>query len=208
MVLEQLTKNQWFGEMQLIKDTPLLSSFTCHDDCLFLSVTREKFTHFIRLAPEIVDHFSALVTWRTASMLRGIDLFMGGIKENKAWSKLELLCSMFDYEFVYKEEVVMREGDTSPNTNKFYIIQQGTVCLTRGASHPSEEKGEAEEEKATVSSPPSSLSPTPTAPSSASASPRASLHIQITPSSTASPLPLPPPPTPHYHLPLARRVFQ
>ena len=167
VVLETLTKNQWFGENQLIKDTPMLASVTCRDDCLFLSVTRDKFTRFIKVAPEIVDHFSALVTWRTAAMLRGIDLFMGGLKEDKPWSKLELLCSMFEYEAVYKEVELMREGETREDTNKFYIIQQGSVRLTRGLADPPQ-PDEAEtkapppavvvEEKAAVSRP-SSLSP-------------------------------------------------
>ena len=185
----------------------------CLDHCLFLSVSRDRFARFIKISPEIVDHFSALVTWRTASMLRGVDLFNAGIREDRAWSKREWLCSMFEYEFCLGGKTVMEEGDTASDSNKFFIIQQGTVRLVTGAARDGQQRGQtadeqqrrqqqqqpppAAEEK--VEAPSSSASDsvpasapdeppaTVSRPSSNSSSPRASLSIQITPSSSAPP---------------------
>ena len=145
VLLETLEKNNWFGEMQLIGDKPMLTSFICRDDCLVLSVTRDKFTRFIKIAPEIVDHFSKLVTYRTASMLHDCDLFE--IIEDRKWSKLELFCSMFDYEFVWKDIDVMKEGEMKEDTDKFYIIQQGSVRMTSGGRLMHEQEGSSQLEK-------------------------------------------------------------
>ena len=194
VLLESLKKNNWFGEMQLIQQQPMLTSFICRDDCLVLSVTRDKFNRFIKIAPEIVDHFSKLVTYRTASMLHDCDLFE--IREDRAWSKLELFCSMFDYEFVWQDVEVMREGQTGEETDKFYIVQQGSVRITTGeeqsaaATHESTKKEGGEDGKqaeevveeknptaTTATSPPTSGASS--ASSSAPGTPRTNLTIHI-----------------------------
>ena len=171
--------------MQLIQQQPMLTSFICREDCLVLSVTREKFNRFIKIAPEIVDHFSKLVTYRTASMLHDCDLFE--IREDRAWSKLELFCSMFDYEFVWQGVDVMKEGEMDADTNKFYIIQQGSVRMTTGEEQTAvDQKGmekqdvkeeEAEEKNPASASPPTSGSSS--ASSSAPGTPRNNLTIHI-----------------------------
>ena len=157
--------------MQLINEQRMLTSFICRDDCLVLSVTREKFNRFIKIAPEIVDHFSKLVTYRTASMLHDCDLFE--IKEDRAWSKLELLCSMFDYEFVWQDVDVMKEGGMDVDTNKFYIIQQGSVRMTTEGA-PAQEGNKIEEKqedgKETEEKNPTSAAPSPPTSGSSSAS--------------------------------------
>ena len=176
-----------FGEMQLIQQQPMLTSFICRDDCLVLSVTREKFNRFIKIAPEIVDHFSKLVTYRTASMLHDCDLFE--IREDRAWSKLELFCSMFDYEFVWQDVDVMKEGAIDTETNKFYIIQQGSVRVTTGEAalegkKADEEVLDAKEAEVVEEKNPSAASSSPTsgtssASSSAPGTPRNNLTIHI-----------------------------
>ena len=189
VLLESLRKNNWFGEMQLVQQQPMLTSFVCRDDCLVLSVTREKFNRFIKIAPEIVDHFSKLVTYRTASMLHDCDLFE--IKEDRAWSKLELLCSMFEYEFVWQGQDVMREGDVDEATDKFYIVQQGSVSMTTGGERAAVDGGKAEEKQDAKEaeaveekkSLPNAASPPTSSASSAASStpgtPRANLTIHV-----------------------------
>jgi CRP-like cAMP-binding protein len=125
--LEVLQKNAWFGEIALLRECKRLATITCLEDCLFLTVTKEKFNRFMEVAPDIVDHFSALVTYHTVNFLKHIPLFTKNLHENKPWSKLELLCSMFTYEYVAESAYVMRQGEASSQSNKFYVISKGTV---------------------------------------------------------------------------------
>jgi len=131
IVLELLNKNNWFNENSLIETKPSLATYKCLENCLFLTVTREKFQRLIEIAPEIVDDFSALVTFRTATMLKNLDFIVQNIKEgDKPWSKLELLCSMFTYEFANSGTIIFNQGDSNEQTNKFYLIQRGSVVQT------------------------------------------------------------------------------
>lgn len=42
IILEVLEKDCWFGEIALIKETVRLATVTCREDCLFLTVTKDK----------------------------------------------------------------------------------------------------------------------------------------------------------------------
>jgi CRP-like cAMP-binding protein len=136
VVLDQLSKNAYFGELSLLSSSIRTATVTCKEDCLFLTVTKEKFNKFLQIAPDIVDHFSSLVTHRTANLLRSIDFFVNNIKENKPWSKLELLCSMFNYEYMPENTILMKKGDQANDSNKFYIISVGSVSAQENDNSP------------------------------------------------------------------------
>ena len=115
-----------------------------------------QFAKFLAIAPDLHAHFASLVTHRTANILRCLDFLHKNIHEvctrslppqalttcmrsqNKPWSKLELLCSMFSFEHYDANQVVVKRGEGVSETNKFYVIAVGSVevcpCLFRSAT--------------------------------------------------------------------------
>ncbi len=65
---------------------------------------------------------------RTAQTLEKIPFFKSEVKENKPWSKLGILGSMFVYESYSTGSVVCREGEVG---NKFYVIVDGMVEVVK-----------------------------------------------------------------------------
>jgi len=63
---------------------------------------------------------------KTAQKLEKIPFFKG-IKENRPWSKVGLLGTLFKYELFEAGGVVFREGEVG---DKFYLIVDGKVAIT------------------------------------------------------------------------------
>jgi len=70
---------------------------TCLTESTLLSITADKFLKFLTIAPELADPFNSLLNHRTANMLKTLE-FVKLIKENKPWSKIEFIGTMFNYE--------------------------------------------------------------------------------------------------------------
>lgn len=121
--LECLTNGQWFGEISLLLKTPRTASVTAVVPTLMLSLTSESFRKFLEIAPELNDPFKTLVNSRTANTLKKFEFFRA-VKENKAWSKLELLASLMTYEVFESGQSVFTVDSIG---DKFYIIAQGAV---------------------------------------------------------------------------------
>lgn len=74
------------------------------------------------------SHFQQILHKRTADSLSRLPFFQT-IKENKPWSKLEILASICHFEFFKAGEIVFNEGEVG---DKFYVIISGVVQVTQG----------------------------------------------------------------------------
>lgn len=136
IIIDKLTSGQWFGEISLILDTPRTATVTTVTPTLVLSLSRDSFKRFLNIAPELAEPFEALVTHRTANTLRKFSFF-ANIKENRPWSKLELLASLMQYELYPDPVILFRVGNAG---EKFYIIARGSVEVLLESSNDSAEK--------------------------------------------------------------------
>jgi len=122
--LETLQAGQWFGEMSLLLNTPRsASAISKSEQTVVLSLTAQAFKKFLSIAPELTESFENMLKARTANTLKKFSFF-GQVKENKPWSKLELLASLMTYEVYNEGEVVFRQKEKG---DKFYILARGSV---------------------------------------------------------------------------------
>jgi CRP-like cAMP-binding protein len=122
--LGKLVPGNFFGEISLLGDT--LRTFTvistAKTTCLKLDHSR--FQKFFEIAPELKEPIESAIQTRTLEALKNIPLFRDEIVENKPWSKLELLATMFDYEQAAYGDTILKEGSEG---EKFYLIIVGSV---------------------------------------------------------------------------------
>jgi len=132
--LETLSSGQWFGEMSLLLHTPRSATITAKVTTLVLSLTADTFRRFLEIAPELTSSFKILATSRTANTLKKFKFF-NNVKENRAWSKLELLASLMEYEVFEAHQEVFHKGS---NADRFYIVAKGAVdvCLDSKSDDP------------------------------------------------------------------------
>lgn len=123
--LRCMKKDEWFGEVALILGLPQASTVQCVDDSMFLTLTREKFNQFLSIAPELKEQFDRIVLLRTADVLSNIPFFRD-LKENKPWSKLDILCAIFHFESFTVNQKLFSVGDVG---DKFYIVLNGSVSI-------------------------------------------------------------------------------
>jgi hypothetical protein len=66
--------------------------------------------HVVQISPEISDELNSVISVRTAQTLANIPFFKS-VKENKPWSKLGILGSMFQFEHFVEGATVVKEGE-------------------------------------------------------------------------------------------------
>ena len=117
----------YFGEISLLRRTARTASARCisPNGAVLLSIDSHRFQKFLRLAPELAEDFTSLLIHRTSNLLRSFDLFRQ-IQENRPWSKMEMIASLFEYELVESGGVIYKPGDLP---QRFYVIASGTVRL-------------------------------------------------------------------------------
>jgi len=161
-LLDVLREDSWFGEIALIKNTFRTATITASKPCVLLSITSDKFHAFLTVAPELSAPFQAMLEHRTANLLRTVDLFRERLVENRPWSKLSLLASMFKYDCLLPGDVLVRQGELyhpslpsqikmgddelkqssknqeSVSPPRFYVVYSGKVLRRDGAWSPDE----------------------------------------------------------------------
>lgn len=154
IVLNELAADDWFGEISLLKHTPRTASVSCITDVVLVSITEDKFSKFLTIAPELTGAIEKSVAARTSKIL-GTLKFFKLLNENKPWSKVDLLASLVRYEDAAAGEVLFSKGDTA---DKFYVIAQGRVEITTDTLARDHHDAKA---PGSPKSPMSSLSPPP-----------------------------------------------
>eukprot|EP00457_Paulinella_chromatophora_P001229 gb/GEZN01001231.1/.p1 GENE.gb/GEZN01001231.1/~~gb/GEZN01001231.1/.p1 ORF type:complete len:919 (-),score=155.09 gb/GEZN01001231.1/:152-2908(-) len=123
--ITKMVKGDWFGEIALMRDTPRTASCTALTDVVLVSITKEKFNRFLDIAPELTEPFEMMLDIRTARMLRSVDIFKN-VRENRPWSKLEVIGSLFDYLHVDGGKIVYEKAEKA---DLFYVLIKGEVEL-------------------------------------------------------------------------------
>ena len=95
-------------------------------NCICLKLMSADFQRFIRVAPEIEYALGKVIAERVSDRLSRIPFFQG-IKENKPWSKINMLGSLFCFENHDAGTKLFSQGDFG---DKFYIICNGKIELT------------------------------------------------------------------------------
>eukprot|EP00808_Paulinella_micropora_P028639 g60587.t1 len=124
--ITNMKKGDWFGEIALMRDTPRTATVTATTDVVLVTINAEKFHRFLDIAPELTEPFEMMLDIRTARMLKNIDIF-ARVRENRPWSKLEVIGSLFDYLHVDANTIVY---DAEETADLFYVIIKGDVELT------------------------------------------------------------------------------
>ena len=122
----QLSKDDFFGESALFRSKPSDVTATALSDAVVMRMDRRTFQSLIRLVPSLECDVREKVEARTAERLRAIPFF-SSVRENRPWSKLDLLGSMLTFEEYAEGDVVCREGEVG---TKFYIIVRGQVAIS------------------------------------------------------------------------------
>jgi len=83
-------------------------------DLLLLRLPSSSFAQFIKICPEVGaslrEHVAQRTMKQTLNVLRSSNLVKDYVYENRAWSKMDGLSSLFNVLFVRKGEVVCRQG--------------------------------------------------------------------------------------------------
>jgi len=125
-ILSLLKAGAWFGEIALLRDTPRTATIECEEASMLLSLNKDMFQKFLKIAPELSEHFKSLMNHRTANTLKLLPLFER-VRENRPWSKLEMVAAMFLYEQAEAKTVLYKIGD---QPTKFYLTVSGGVDIT------------------------------------------------------------------------------
>eukprot|EP01083_Nonionella_stella_P195553 720266_1 len=80
---------------------------------------------FAELSPPLYHTLECLVAMRKVGIMSKIPFFKG-VVENKPWSKLGLLGTIFKFENFETGDYVCRQGDPS---DKFYVIVHGKMAV-------------------------------------------------------------------------------
>lgn len=125
---ETLGEGQWFGEMALMLGTVRGASVTAKGPVLLASLADTSFKRFLQVAPELSEPFQAMLRHRTANVLKRFEMFKH-LKENRRWSKIDLLSNLFSYETFEKGWKVSRSGREG---DKFCIVTYGELEVRCG----------------------------------------------------------------------------
>jgi CRP-like cAMP-binding protein len=124
--LNELRDNDYFGESSLLNKVRCNATVKTKTNCLLLKLSGENFQKFLQVAPEVEDLFRQRVNMRTSERLKNIPFFRN-VRENKPWSKLDLLGALFTFEEFSMNEVVFNQGTIG---TKFYIIVSGEIEIS------------------------------------------------------------------------------
>ena len=126
MPVQQLRPHDFFGESALFRSKASEVTATALSDCVLMKMDRLTFQSLIKLVPSLERDVREKVEARTAERLRAIPFF-SSVRENRPWSKLDLLGSMLQFEEFESGAVVCREGEMG---SKFYLIVHGAVSIS------------------------------------------------------------------------------
>ena len=98
LLLTDLTKNDWFGEIALVSNTRRTATVITKTPCTMLKLFSHDFSRFMEVVPsEVKLKFSRVMNMRIAQTLSNIPFFRL-VKEHRPESKLVVLGSMFQFE--------------------------------------------------------------------------------------------------------------
>jgi CRP-like cAMP-binding protein len=129
-IVEKLCDGDWFGEAALVHSDAKTFKTTEHvktvGKTVVLVLASSRFEDFRKLAPSVCTQIEQRLSMKTAKKLEKIPFF-NGIKENKPWSKMGFLGSLFKFESFESEDVIFKESEIG---EKFYVIVDGKVRVT------------------------------------------------------------------------------
>lgn len=128
VVLNTLTQSMFFGEISMMFPTLRSATVTTLEPTLCLTLTADKFSRFLAIAPELKERLSFAIGPRVATIIENIPFFRNEIRENKPWSKLGLLGELCQFQKAEENEVLFRQGDKA---DKFFVIVAGAVLVTK-----------------------------------------------------------------------------
>ena len=126
LILSQLGRNEYFGEIALLHQCPRTAGVVTLENSTMLKLHRNHFESFRNAVPAIDRPFQRAVATRLARTLSKMPLFRT-VKENKPWSKTDMLSEMFTYRRAKSDEVIIAEGDPPES---FHIIVAGEAIAT------------------------------------------------------------------------------
>ena len=124
--VQSLTPSDFFGESALFRSKASDVTATALSDTVVMRMDRLTFQSLIQIVPSLESDVREKVEARTAERLRAIPFF-SAVRENRPWSKMDLLGSMLQFEEYKAGDVVCREGEIG---SKFYIIVKGEVAIS------------------------------------------------------------------------------
>ena len=126
MPLKQLVANDFFGEAALFHSQVSQYSATALSPSVVMAMDRRTFQQLVRIIPPLERDVRDRAEARTAERLKQIPFF-SSVRENRPWSKMDLLGSMLEFEEFDSGTVICREGEIG---SKFYLIVSGQVGIT------------------------------------------------------------------------------
>lgn len=121
--LNELRENDWFGENSLLGSSRCTATVNATNKVMLLKLNAADFKRFLSIAPELEEVLRERISVRTADRLKKIPFFTA-VRENKPWSKLDLLGGLFTFEEFDKGAIVFSEGSVG---DRFYVIVSGEV---------------------------------------------------------------------------------
>ena len=126
MPLKQLVANDFFGEAALFHSQVSQSTATALSPSVVMAMDRHTFQQLVRIIPPLERDVRDRAEARSADRLKEIPFF-SSVRENRPWSKMDLLGSMLEFEEFDRNAVICREGEIG---SKFYIIVHGEVSIS------------------------------------------------------------------------------
>ena len=126
MPLKQLVANDFFGEAALFHSQVSQSTATALSPTVVLAMDRHTFQQLVRIIPPLERDVRERAEARSADRLKQIPFF-SSVRENRPWSKMDLLGSMLEFEEFDSNTVICREGEIG---SKFYLIVHGEVSIS------------------------------------------------------------------------------
>ncbi len=107
--LEVVGENATLGEAVVLAGSAHAVTAVAVTDALVLSLPRARVPKLTSVAPEMHDCLVRIARMRMPIYLRALPLF-GAVIENKAWSKIDMLSSLFTLTEFAPGEVICRQG--------------------------------------------------------------------------------------------------
>ena len=126
MPLKQLVANDFFGEAALFHSQVSQSTATALSPAVVMAMDRHTFQQLVRIIPPLERDVRDRAEARSADRLKQIPFF-SSVRENRPWSKMDLLGSMLEFEEFDSNTVICREGEIG---SKFYLIVHGEVSIS------------------------------------------------------------------------------
>jgi CRP-like cAMP-binding protein len=125
VILSQLEKGAYFGEIALMHPTVRSATVTATSSCVLLSLSRKNFkTRFLQIAPECYSELLAGVGIRKTRVIENSPFVRDEVNEKKPWSNLGLLGNMCEFEAHHAHTVIFKHDDIA---DKFYVLVSGIV---------------------------------------------------------------------------------